>query len=92
MEIYGDSGYIMADNKNDMRVKNYTMTHENKLQIRNQDAEVYEDPFEYFADVINGRIEVEPFGTYSLENNIKVVEILDAARLSAEKGKTIYLK
>jgi predicted dehydrogenase len=53
---------------------------------------VYEDPFSYFADAIKGNIKVDPYSLYSLENNIRVVEILDAARKSAQKGKTIYFK
>jgi predicted dehydrogenase len=54
--------------------------------------EVYEDPFSYFADVIRGRIKVPKNGLYSLENNLTVVKILDAARESAKTGKTIVLK
>jgi hypothetical protein len=52
---------------------------------------VYTDPFSYFADVINGKIEVEPYSLYSIENNVEVVRILDAARESARAGKTIKL-
>jgi hypothetical protein len=39
-----------------------------------------------------GKTEVEEFGLYSLENNVLVVEILDAARTSAQQGKTFYFK
>jgi predicted dehydrogenase len=42
--------------------------------------------------VINGEIKVPPYGLYSLENNLRVVEILDAARESAETGETVYLQ
>jgi predicted dehydrogenase len=92
MEIYGTTGYILADNKNDMRIRGEGMKTEKMQTITGNDVSVYEDPFAYFADVLKGRIEVEPYGPYSLENNLRVVEILDAARQSARKGKTVYLK
>jgi predicted dehydrogenase len=92
MEIYGTKGYIKADNKNDMRIRNEGMKTEEMESITANDVQVYEDPFAYFAEVIKGNVKVEPYSLYSLENNILVVEILDAARKSAQKGKTIYFK
>tara|TARA_R110002050_G_scaffold172142_2_gene304412 strand:- start:3349 stop:4458 length:1110 start_codon:yes stop_codon:yes gene_type:complete len=92
MEIYGVSGYIKTENSNDMRIRSADMKSEQVQQITGADIDVYEDPFAYFFDVINGNIAVEPFGLYSLENNLRVVEILDAARQSAKKGKTVHLK
>ena len=92
MEIYGVSGYIKADNKNKMRIREKGMKEEEQHIITASDVDVYEDPFTYFSDVIHGTIMVEPFSLYSLENNVRVVEILDAARQSSKTGKTIYFK
>lgn len=92
MEIYGTTGYVKADNKNDMRIRSEKMKREEVQNITADDVAVYEDPFAYFYDVINNNFQLEPFGLYSLENNVRVVEILDAARKSAKKGKTIYFK
>ena len=92
MEIYGGTGYVIADNKNDMRIRGEKMKKEEMQLITADDVNVYEDPFTYFYDVITDKIQVEPFGLYSLENNVRVVEILDAARKSAKKGKTVYIK
>ena len=92
MEIYGTDGYIKADNNRDMRIRSREIQGEKKLRVTADDVAVYEDPFNYFADVINGKIQVDPFGLYSLENNMRVVEILDAARLSAKTDKKVYLK
>lgn len=89
MEIYGTTGYLIADNKNDIRIRDADMKAEEKQQITAGKVAVYEDPFAYFADVIHGKIQVEPFGLYSLENNVRVVEILDAARQSAKTGKIV---
>ena len=65
------------------------MKSEQMQKVTADDVTVYEDPFTYFGDVINGKITVEPFGLYSLENNLRVVEILEAARESARTGKTV---
>ena len=91
MEIYGSSGYIKADNDRDMRIRSVAMPEEKHLRVTEKEVAVYVDPFNYFADVIHGKMTVKPFGLYSLENNIRVVEILDAARQSSETGKTVYL-
>ncbi len=92
MEIYGDLGYILAYNRTDMKIRNGNMEAEKQEQITSDDVEVYEDPFAYFADVIHKKITVPEYGLYSLENNVEVVRILDAARESAKTGKTIVFK
>jgi len=92
MEIYGESGYIVAVNKNELRTKGAGMTGEKVANLTAADVEVYEDPFCYFADVILGKTGVPPFGLYSLENNLQVVAILEAARKSARTGKSVPMK
>jgi len=91
MEVYGETGYIIAVNNSTMRLRNGKMNNEQATQVTTKDVAVYQDPFSYFADVIHGKIHVPKYGTYSLENNILVVRILDAARESARTGKTILL-
>lgn len=51
----------------------------------------YNGAFSYLYAVIEGSIEVKPTDLSALENNMTVVEILDAARMSASKGETVYL-
>ncbi|AHW60583.1 Predicted dehydrogenase [Draconibacterium orientale] len=92
MEIYGTDGYVFADNKNDMRIRTRNTGDEIALKVTANDVAVYEDPFAYFYDVITGKITQPPYGLYSLENNMMVVQILDAARQSAKTGKTIKIK
>ncbi|HEU0091028.1 MAG TPA: Gfo/Idh/MocA family oxidoreductase, partial [Vicinamibacteria bacterium] len=48
-----------------------------------------DDPVRYLAAVARG--EVRPSGLSSLENNLIVTEILDAARESAQTGRTVKL-
>jgi predicted dehydrogenase len=49
----------------------------------------FNDPLSYLRAVVRG--EIRPSGPSSLENNLIVNEILDAARRSAESGRTIHL-
>lgn len=92
MEIYGESGSIFALDNQNMRLRNGTMKTELEKRVTSQETGVYEDPFNYFADVLNGKIIVSNYDPYSLANNVTVVKILDAARESAKTGKTIILK
>ena len=52
----------------------------------------YNDGFAYLAAVVHGDIKLKPTDLSSLENNMVVVEILEAARKSAKEGKVVYLK
>lgn len=92
MEIYGDIGYLVAVNKNDMRMRNGTMPAEQTKEITSKNIPVYEDPFSYFFDVIRDRVKMTSYDPYALTTNVTVVRILDAARESAKTGKTVILK
>lgn len=94
MEIHGLTGVIYADNRNDLRVRyavGYDGFREESSTLDELD-EPYDDPFALFAVVIKGEIVLRPYDLYSLENNIIVMEILDAARRSASSQTTIKLK
>ena len=90
MEIYSTKGYIKTVDEYDMYIRNKVTKGEEKLRMTANDIRVYTDPFAYFYDVLTDKIVIEPFGLYSLENNVRVVEILDAARKSAKEERTIY--
>lgn len=89
MEVYGETGYVIAVDNTNMRLRNASTKGEKTLQVTAQDVPVYTDPFSYFKDVIRGKISEESSGLYSLENNVTVVRILDAARESARTGKAV---
>lgn len=91
MEVYGDSGYIIASDNMNMRLRRGRMSKEQPLRITTNEIPVYTDPFSYFFDVIRGKTMVPKKGLYSLENNVQVVRILDAARTSIKTGKTVFL-
>ena len=94
MEIYGENGVIYADNRYDIRVRiseGYDGYDEEIMKLEERKAP-YDDPFALFAAVIKNDIKLKPYDLNSLENNMLVVEILDAAKQSAKENKTIYLK
>lgn len=94
MEIYGLTGAIYADNRNTLRIrmaKGYDGYDEETLVLEERPAP-YNDPFSVLEAVVRNKIQLPPHNLYSIENNLVVMEILDAARKSAKKGKTITLK
>lgn len=88
LSVYGSEGYVTAHNAQDLE---YRLNRNVPLQ----ETKVTEfplavtDPFSYFAKVIRGTLQVETTDLSSLENNLIVVRILDAARESSAEGKTI---
>ena len=94
MELYGLTGAIYADNRNDLRVRiaeGYDGFEEEKTILPEREPP-YNDPFSLLAAVVDEKITLAPNSLSSLENNMLVMEILDAARESAKTGKTISLK
>lgn len=89
MEIYGDKGYIIAQNAKDMRLKTRHTRDEVFRRVTSDDIAIFEDPFAYFAGVIRGKITMTDYDLYSMKNHVIVVRILDAARESARTGKSV---
>ncbi len=89
MDLYGRTGYAKTIGSNHINVRRQ---HEPDGQISEAthiDAP-YDDPLHYMAAVIRGDIS-EGDDVSSLKTNMIVSEILDAARQSAQTGKTIKL-
>jgi predicted dehydrogenase len=93
MEVYGTTGVIYADNKNDLRLriaKGYDRFTQISHKLEDRPAP-YDDPFSLFAAVIRNEITLAPYDLSSLENNMVVMEILDAAKRSAQEGKSVKI-
>ena len=88
MHIYGSKGYIYQDTPNSMRV--YTDNKETTVTAPKLQAP-YDDSFFYLKAVIQGDIKITPTDLSSLENNLIVVEILNAAIESSRTGKIVKL-
>lgn len=91
MEVYGKTGYVISDNRTDLRFRMNEKSAEEKLILKARPAP-YDDPFALFAAVIRKQIILPPYDLSSLENNMIVVEILDAAKKSGQTGKKIEIK
>ena len=94
MEIYGLKGAIYADNRNTLRVRiaeGYDGFHEESFELEEREAPL-NDPFALLAAVIKNEIALQPYDLSSLENNMIVMEILEAARESAKTQKTVLIQ
>lgn len=88
MEVYGRTGYAITVLRDDLRVRRAGQQQETQLATDPIPAPE-DDSIHYLrAVVLEGR---KPDGLSSLETNVIVTEILDAARRSASEHKTIAL-
>jgi predicted dehydrogenase len=87
-EVYTEGAYAIATGGNNLRVQLPGMKAE---ETRTPEALPPDarDSLSYLTGVARGKF--KPTGLNSLENNVIVVEILDAARESARTGKTVTL-
>ncbi|MDD4846784.1 MAG: gfo/Idh/MocA family oxidoreductase, partial [Petrimonas sp.] len=91
MKIYGQSGYVFCRDTENMTV---FKSKEKKATDKAAPAlkEDRNDAFSYFARVVRGDINPQPYDLSALPNNEVVVKILELAKKSAESGKTIMWK
>jgi glucose-fructose oxidoreductase len=89
MEVYGVTGYAVTVGSDRMRLRRTGESQESLAQV--PPLEVPSDnSLDYLVAVLCGR--VQPEGSLSgLDTNVVVVQILDAARKSAQTGKSITL-
>lgn len=88
MEIYGQTGYVLVPQSDQLRVRKHGEEHdsaETPPALSGANA----DPLSYLIAVTRG--EIKPSGLSSLEMNLTVMEILDAARESARTGRRVEL-
>jgi len=90
MEIHGTRGYVMTDNRSQLQVRTLEEAKEATRELPERTAPM-NDPFSYFKALIAGEITPVAFDPSSLENNMLVMEMLDAANRSAKARRTIRL-
>jgi predicted dehydrogenase len=89
MEVYGQTGYVITVRRDDLKVRRPGEKQE-QIEPAPKVPAPYDDSLAYLrAVILDG---AKPAATSSLETNVIVTEILDAARQSATTGKTINLK
>lgn len=89
MEVYGATGYILAPRRDLLRVRKFG-GEESELRLPEApESSLFRDQLAYLVSVVRG--ETQSSGLSSLEMNLTVTEILDAARDSARSGRRIDL-
>src|SRR5882762_10072617 len=87
MEVYGQKGYAITVGRDAVRVR---LPEKEEISADSKPLEkTKEDSVSYLRAVLLGGL--KPEGQSSLETNVIVTEILDAARRSAATGKTVLL-
>ncbi len=87
MEVYGERGYAITVARDQLRMR---LPEKAEISADAKPLEkTKEDSVSYLRAVILGSL--KPDGQSSLETNLIVTEILDAARQSAATGKTVSL-
>ena len=89
MDVYGSTGYAKALDADSLEVRRQGA----KEMETTKGAEIlapFDDPLHYLAAVLRGDI-AEENNVSALKTNVMVSEILDAARQSAQSGKTVSL-
>jgi predicted dehydrogenase len=89
MEVYGRTGYVITVRREDLKVRRAGEKEEQFIAAQKVPFP-YGDSLTYLRAVVLGG--EKPDGLSSLETNVIVTEILDAARQSAASGKTVNLK
>ena len=89
MEVYGRTGYAITVRRDDIKVRR-PGEKEEQLVVAQKLPSPYNDSLTYLRAVILDGL--KPDALSSLETNLIVTEILDAARQSAATRKTVNLK
>lgn len=90
LEIYGQTGYVLVPQPDLLRVRTGSYRDSQETEMTPPPLTGYNaDPLSYLAAVVRG--EIKPTGLASLDVNLTVVEILDAAHKSARSGKAVKL-
>jgi glucose-fructose oxidoreductase len=89
MDVYGSTGYVKTIKSAQVEIRRDGEKDGRVTQAAPLTAP-YDDPLHYLAAVIRGEIQ-EDGSLSSLETNVIVCEILDAARRSAQTGRAIKL-
>ena len=87
----GDRGLLFQRDRNRLVKKHNSENEENLWVDKLEEHGNYEDAFAFFSHVVRNDIALKPYSSMSLENNIIVMRILDAARRSARDGRRIDL-
>jgi predicted dehydrogenase len=92
IEIYGSSGQVTALDGLVTVARDLDRPAVERREVLKPLAAPHNDPFAHLAAVVRGEITLGAYYLASLENNLLVVRVLDAARRSAAEGRAIELE
>ncbi len=87
MDVYGKTGFAKAMDSSRIEVRK-EKDEEGTVEKGTPLVAPYDDPLHYLEAVLEGTVE-EGYSLSSLRTNVIVAEILDAARQSAQTGRTV---
>lgn len=90
MEIYAQYGYMITEDAIHYRLRQHKAPEQEAIAEEVREG-LIPNPFEYFRLVISNEYTQESFSPYTLENNLMVMEILEAAKRSAKLGQKVCL-
>lgn len=91
LEVYGGKGYAIAGDATTVRQKVKEEGAEEVSRL-NPTGDLHNDPFKYLAAVVRKEYVPEEYDLYGLSVNLVVMEVLEAARLSAAEKRTVFLE
>lgn len=89
MDLYGERGSITVPDANRVIIRTGDRTEQTIIPVTAQKAGIETNPFQYFTGVIRETIQPERYSLYTLENNMIVMRILEAAKKSALTGQRV---
>ncbi len=89
MEVYGSTGYAIASDKDHVRTRR---EHDSSDEVHSAGSlpDMEKDSLSYLMAVLKGKL-VPKGDLTSLDTNMVVMQILDAARESVRTGRTVHL-
>lgn len=91
MEVYCKKGYVHCLNGSEIEIMHSEKEGSFK-KTTNDLSYPFTDPFAYMAAILNGQIKINKTDLSSLEINMTVVEILEAAKISAKEMRTVKME
>ena len=88
MEVYGTHGFVMCKDGTKMEVLEDEEEGVSLMDAAPLTMGVH-DPFAYLNQVVHHKLEVPPYSVSSLENNLIVMQILEAAKQAAATETTV---
>jgi len=88
MEIYGSSGYIFCKNSVDIEILSKGNKQSTEIKAIPLPKNL-NDPFALMQQLVKEGYALSPFSPSSIENNAIVMQILEAAKISAKNGSTV---